>query len=200
MGSAWMKNHAGGRPTPNTVYSVQRVTKSGLEKPHSTFGQGASPNSGAMMMARAMMGKMPSLPIRPNTALRCLSTLKPREKISRNASPTAMEMVKGKFQKRLHLVLKETDFPTFWDDFCLPNLKKFRLHRWKIIMLGKKNVNDVRTGCLRRGDIATQRDFAESWKMVQNQEIQSNPSTAVAPPSQLKAVQFISFLQMSCFL
>ena len=26
---------------------------------------------------------------------------------------------KGKFQKRLHLVLKETDFPTFWDDFYI---------------------------------------------------------------------------------
>ena len=70
-----------GRPRPNTVYSLHRVAKSGVVKPHSMVGQGASLNSGASTMARAMIGKIPSLPRVDQKALRVFSTAKCLEKI-----------------------------------------------------------------------------------------------------------------------
>lgn len=52
---------SGGMPRPNTVYSLNRVTKSGWLKPHSMLGHGASPKIGATITASRMIGKMPSL-------------------------------------------------------------------------------------------------------------------------------------------
>ena len=80
----------------------------------------------------------------------------------------------GKVRERKHLVLKHKPFQVFWDDYYIKKIKDYRMHLWKMIILGKKFVGDVRDKALRRGDSSLGHDFTEYLKVEHNEEIQSS--------------------------
>jgi len=81
---------------------------------------------------------------------------------------------KGKFGPRKILVLKHESFDTFWKDYYMPHLKKFRMHHWKRIVLSKKFLNDPREKALDIFDILLNHDFTEAMVITHNNEVQSS--------------------------
>ena len=67
---------------------------------------------------------------------------------------------RGKYAKKL-LVLKHKPFQVFWEDYYIKKIKEYRMHLWKMIILGKQFVGDIRDGVLNKGDCSFGHNFTE---------------------------------------
>ena len=81
----------------------------------------------------------------------------------------------GKLTKRKHLILQEKTIDEFWPIYC-EDLKRFRMHRFKFLILGKRYQSDPRKESLRenQGEFALNHDFTECLSVKHNEEIQSS--------------------------
>ena len=100
----------------------------------------------------------------------------PLEKGSTECPHCARETKKpGSFGTRKHLVIKHESFPVFWEQYYYPYLKKYQKHYWKMIVLSKRFVNDLREAAiLNEHDIVITHDFTDAMCLTHNMETQSN--------------------------
>ena len=77
----------------------------------------------------------------------------------------------GKLTKRKHLILQEKTIDEFWPIYC-EDLKRFRMHRFKYLILGKRYQSDPRKESLRvnQGEFALNHDFTECLSVKHNNE------------------------------
>ena len=76
----------------------------------------------------------------------------------------------GKIKTKLHLAFDEKPFSIFWPIYE-KFIKKYTYHRWKFLVLGKKNIIDNKNATLRVGDVAFQHDFTEALSVIHNKEV-----------------------------
>jgi len=80
------------------------------------------------------------------------------------------------FREQKHLVLKYEYFDKFWDDYYILHLQKYQKHFWKMIVLGKKYLNDPREAAIKGCTLCCclAHDFTEDCAVTHNKETQSN--------------------------
>ena len=81
-----------------------------------------------------------------------------------------IEKDRGKIKTKKHLILNDQPFEEFFKLYE-STLQKYRIHRFKFLVLSKKLTIDVRQKSLQPGDVALQHDFSEALKIVHNQEV-----------------------------
>ena len=81
-----------------------------------------------------------------------------------------IEKDRGKIKTKKHLILNDQPFEEFFKLYE-STLQKYRIHRFKFLVLSKKLTIDVRQSSLQPGDVALQHDFSEALKIVHNQEV-----------------------------
>ena len=73
---------------------------------------------------------------------------------------------------RKHLGVEEKPFDSFWKDYEVA-MTKFKMHRFKYLILGKRFCGDVRKESLMHGECGWEHDFAEALSLKHCGEIQS---------------------------
>ena len=76
---------------------------------------------------------------------------------------------KGKLTKKTQLVLLNVPVPTFFENYYLPCLQKYRMHKFLYIILSKNHTGKDRRN-ITTGEVWTQRDFAEKQTLKFNKE------------------------------
>ena len=91
-----------------------------------------------------------------------------------NAQPVQLDSqgsLKGSSQRRTQLVLLNVPVPTFFENYYLPCLQKYRMHKFLYIILSKNHTGKDRRN-ITTGEVWTQRDFAERLTLKFNKEAQ----------------------------
>ena len=77
----------------------------------------------------------------------------------------------GRLTKKTQLVLMNVPFKIFFENYYLPSLMKYRMHRYLYIILSKNHTGKDRRN-ISEGEVWTQRDFAERLTLKFNNEAQ----------------------------
>ena len=77
----------------------------------------------------------------------------------------------GKIRTRLHLCFDEQPFSSGFIPLYKDLFKKYKYHRWKFLVLGKKRTVDMKIDSLQVGDVSLQHDFTEAHTIVHNCEV-----------------------------
>ena len=77
----------------------------------------------------------------------------------------------GKLKTRLHLVFDEKPYSSIFCPLYEKITNKYKFHRWKFLVLGKKNIVDNKNATLQVGDVAFQHDFTEALTIIHYNEV-----------------------------
>ena len=77
----------------------------------------------------------------------------------------------GKLKTRLHLAFDEKPYSSIFCPLFQKIINKYKFHRWKFLVLGKKNIVDKKNATLQFGDVALQHDFTEALTIIHNHEV-----------------------------
>ena len=81
----------------------------------------------------------------------------------------------GKLSNREQVVFKSLPFQEFWDEYYMVELSRYRMHYWKMIVLSKQFMSDLREEAIEGSlyDVLIGHDFTDALCLTQNMECQS---------------------------
>ena len=83
------------------------------------------------------------------------------------------------------MTVEQKSFESFGNDYEV-TMTKFRMHRFKYLILGKRFCGDVRKESLRHGECAWEHDFAEALSLKQSGNVYIVPSSLTKGKEQSK--------------